>query len=321
MDTINAKPAETVSDKWNKLPSGAHIAVYASAGGVGAIIVAVGLYYCIKQRRRGREENRRYEERMAQERTELEQYRKAGIDPDSLAVENSEYNAKEMRNDGSSFANEYNIPGTPDSTAEEKERAWNAAAVKSGAAGGVAGAFAADSAMRSPMPLLHNGAQSPSADRSFNSSAPQSPYGNIDPRQRTQSPANPVSPMQSPSPGMASSGFALPPVNSQLRSASAPNAQMRGSPRPDLGSGPGIMRTQSPAYMTPGAAPQRSYTADPWRNQSNSTAPSNYSAPGYNNGTRNYSAPGYGGPNNPASNTFYGTQGNYGGGFDNNYWR
>jgi hypothetical protein len=329
VETINAKPAETLAEKWNDLSPVAHIAVYSSAGAVGAIIVAVGLYYCIKQRKRGREENRLYEQRLQAERLELEQFKKAGIDPDSLANEGADYNARDMAKDGSASAGAYNVPGTPDSIADEKERAWGAAAV-----GGAAGVTAA-SAMRSPMPLLHNGAQSPAYDSGFNNSTPQSPNynsqnmynnGSRSPQGgRMQSPAPPVSPMHSPIPGLTSpTSPTFGPGSTASRSFSAPNAQMRASPGPASNMGyDGIVRTQSPAFAAP--TPQRSYTASAgWH--SASTGPGYDGGNGYNN-SNNYSNNnnGYGssrnGPYGGQDNYSRGAPGGQGGGFDNNYWR
>ncbi|CAK7273425.1 hypothetical protein SEPCBS57363_005646 [Sporothrix epigloea] len=333
---INEKPAETLSQKWNNLTPVTHIAVYASAGGVGAIIVAVALYYCIKQRRRGREENRLYEQRLAQERHELEQFQKSGIDPDSFTESGADYNA-DVR---------YDVPPrTPDSIAEEKERAWNAAAL-GGTTRAAAGA-ADSSATPSFIPLLHNSVHNSASDRSF-SPHPQStryntPFddNNYDCK---QSPAPPMSPMRSPvshlpSPTSPSYG----PGSNVTRSFSPSNNQIRASPDAQQGAGGGLSRTQSPAFAAP--TPQRSFTAN-----SNSGWRSDYTAPGYSGGSNNGTSPAptlngtndYGGSNNygnqgynsqrnsprnsPYSrgNDTYDSRGAPGGqgqGFDNNHWR
>ncbi|EPE08083.1 glycoside hydrolase family 16 protein [Ophiostoma piceae UAMH 11346] len=223
------KESETLAQKWNNLSSTAKIAVYASGAGVGALIAAVGLYYCIRQRRRGAEENRLYEERMAQERMELNQLKKDGINPDSLAASGSEYNARDMSKDGMTSGNAYNIPpGTPDSVADEKERAWAAAAgtgVAAGALGGAAvGAGAAAAAQRNGynnVPL-NSPLNSPHLQQQRGASpGPMSPHsGHV-------SPVSPAFPFQS-------------------------NMNM-GSPR---------SQTQSPAFAAP--TPQRSYTGHPF---------------------------------------------------------
>lgn len=321
VETINAKPAESLADKWNNLSPIAHIAVYSSAGAVGAIIVAVGLYYCIKQRKRGREENRLYEQRLQAERLELEQFKKAGINPDSLTNEGADYNARDMAKDASASASAYNVPQTPDSIADEKERAWGAAAV-GGAAGGAAG-FTAASAMRSP-----------AVDRGFNStpqSQSQSPgynnrnmYSNNGSRSpqddRMQSPHPPVSPMHSPIPGLSSplhspTSPTYGPGSTASRSFSAPNAQMRASPGPSSNIAyDNIVRSQSPAFVAP--TPQRSYTANAgWR--SASTGPYD----GGNNNGNNYNSPRNAPSYGNQSNYGHGAPGAQGGGFNNSYWR
>ncbi|CAK7242061.1 MAG: hypothetical protein STHCBS139747_003538 [Sporothrix thermara] len=313
VESMNAKPAETSSQKWKDMSPVAHIAIFASAGAVGAIIIAVGLYYCIKQRQRGREENRLYEQRLEQERLELAQFRKAGIDPDSLQKESgADYNAREMNN---------MPPQTPDSIADEKERAW-------GAAAGAAGGFAAASAMRSPAPVLQNNTRKPTNNNGF-SSIPQSPsydsHFDSNHPNGMQSPAPPVSPMQSPIPGLSSSMSPTHgPGSPASRSFSAPNAQMRASPGPQQGMGGDIPRTQSPAVAAP--TPQRSYTANANAGWSSPSA-----GPGYNDGSNgNYG--GNAGYNGSQQNPYSGGQDDYSGqgapgghghGFDNNnnYWK
>ncbi|OAA60258.1 glycoside hydrolase family 16 protein [Niveomyces insectorum RCEF 264] len=298
LKTLNAKPAESLSEKWDHLSPVAHTAVYASAAGVGAILLACLLYYCIKQRRRGAREARAYEEQLARERLELEQYKKAGIDPDGLTMEGAEYNAHDMSKDGLISSDAYSVPPTPTGFVQESK--WGVA----GAAG------AADApAMRSPVPLLQNGAQSPQHNTNhhgFDFGGGGAFGGNLDPHSnRTQTPAPPISPMRSPSPGMPPS-YSLPP-RPVSRSFSTPNAPMRGSPGPHMGGDPGVMRTQSPAQAMP--TPQRSFTTDTWRGQSNN-AGGGYSAqqPHYGGG----GGPGYGGQ---------GGSGGYGGNMDNNHWR
>ncbi|KIH93792.1 hypothetical protein SPBR_04164 [Sporothrix brasiliensis 5110] len=328
VETINAKPPKTIAEKWNELSPVAHIAIYSSAGALGAIIVAVGIYYCIKQRRRGREENRLYEQRLAAERLELDQFKKAGIDPDSLTHEGTDYNARDMAKNGNASANAYSVPQTPDSVADEKERAWGEAAV-----GGAAGVTAA-SAMRSPMPLLHNGAQSPVNDRGFNNSTPRSAnynsrsmYNNNGSRSphesRMHSPAPPVSPLHSPIPGLPSpTSPTFGPSSTATRSFSAPNAQMRASPGPASNIGyNGIVRTQSPAFAAP--TPQRSYTANAgWRGAN--TGPDYSGSSGYNNYTNNtdssYGNSRNGPPYGGRDQYNQGAPGHQGGGFNNNYW-
>ncbi|CAL5866268.1 uncharacterized protein PFLUO_LOCUS475 [Penicillium psychrofluorescens] len=69
-----AHPPESLSEKWDDLPEGAHIGVYCGAAAAGAlVVVAVGLY-CLKQRRRGRLEHALDDARYNTERNEMETY-------------------------------------------------------------------------------------------------------------------------------------------------------------------------------------------------------------------------------------------------------
>src|SRR5262245_1212407 len=112
----------------------ARTAIYASAAGIGTAFIAFALYYCIKQRRRGAREAKLAEQRQVQDRMELEQYKKAGIDPDSFVVENTEYNAKDMQ--GLADKDSYSVPNTPGGAGAGAggEKAWESAALAGGAA-------------------------------------------------------------------------------------------------------------------------------------------------------------------------------------------
>lgn len=238
-------PEQSISDKFNALPPTAKTAIYASSAGVGAALLAFGLFYCIRQRRRGARENKIAEAKAEQERLEMERFKKSGIDPDSFVDSATEYNAKEMRKDGVSDDNSYSIPNTPAPGANEK---WEkAAAIGVGAA---AGATAAG-AMRSPMPLLRDGAQSPrvtspnTPGNGFNA-----PY--TDRESNTRSPGPTI-----PNLGPASPVGAAAP-NPAFRSFSTPNPNMRnGSPGPNQQFG--MQRTNSPSPVAP--MPQRSFTS------------------------------------------------------------
>ncbi|KAJ6157817.1 extracellular glycosidase [Penicillium chermesinum] len=91
-DDLNKKPSESVSDKWNKLPEGAHIGVYVAAGVVGAIAVAGFLFWCLRQRRNGRLENALGDNQHANERDEMQNYQNDW--------KQSEWRATEWRNSG-----------------------------------------------------------------------------------------------------------------------------------------------------------------------------------------------------------------------------
>jgi hypothetical protein len=235
---INAPPAKSLSEKWNDLPSGTKIGIYAGAAGFVGILFFVGLFYCIRQRRRGARENRAAEARAETERLELERFKKAGIDPDSFTSSASEYNAKEMRRGGVQDDDSYSIADSPAVTTASPldfASSMGPAAV----AGGLGGAGAG--AMRSPV-----------------SARAASPSVYSDRAGSTRSPAPSRHP-QSPGPSMMSptQHYAQP-----NRSYSSPNAQMRmGSPAPSQHGFGGMDRSGSPAPIAH-PQPQRSFTAD-----------------------------------------------------------
>ncbi|KAK1758011.1 concanavalin A-like lectin/glucanase [Echria macrotheca] len=251
-DAITAPPEvpePSVSEKFNALPPTAKTAIYASAAGVGAVILAFALFYCIRQRRRGAREAKIAEAKAEQERLELERFKKAGVDPDSFVDSATEYNAKDMRQGGMSDANSYSVPVSPNDGMNEK---WEKAAAIG--AGGAAGAAAAG-AMRSPMPLLRDGAQSP---RVTSPSTPASGFNTPYTDRSTNA--------RSPGPTIPNIGAVPPPMgaaaNPAMRSFSTPNPNMRASPGPQQ-PGFGGARTNSPAPMVPMATPQpqRSFTS------------------------------------------------------------
>lgn len=245
-----------MAEKWAKLSPTAKIAIYASAAGVGTAIVAWMIFYCIRQRRRGAREAKIAEAKAEAERREIADLRARGINPDSFVVEQTEYDAKEMRRDGTSNGDGYQVPTDPSSPA--------------GAAGAIP---------RSPMPLLREGAQSPRVaspspygggnpayDRSVGpgSASPAYPLNRLD---KASPPPPLVSPLRTPSsPGPGGPGQQQRFGQPAARSFSSPNTQMRvGSPGPrQQGGYGGPQRTQSPAQMAP--QPQRSYTAGGYAN-------------------------------------------------------
>lgn len=255
-DQITAAPAETVSDKWNKLPQTTKMAIYASAGGAGGLLVLWMAFYCIRQRRRGSKEAKIAEGKYQEEQRDLAAYKAAGIDPDSFASETgAEYNAKEMAREGLTSNNSYSVPSPSSPVTNEK---WQGAATF-----GAAGAAAAAGGARSPMPLLHDGAQSPrvGSPGPQNSAYDRSMYNN--------SPANPRSlhgGANSPMPLLSQVRSGSPAINlpqqqfqqQPNRSFSSPNAQMRvGSPGPQQGYGMPPAQNSNPMMAQ---QPQRSFT-------------------------------------------------------------
>lgn len=259
---ITAPPEKSISDKWNDLPNAAKIGIYAGAAGFVGLLAIAAMIYCIRQRRRGAREARAAEARAEAERLELERFKKAGVDPDSFVTSASEYNAKEMRRDGMTDQDSYSVPNSPSLQAVSaasplENNKWDAnaaAALGVGVGAGAAAGAGAASAMRSPVPLLSDGAQSPRvgspgfySDRQGNSRSPAPST-----RQHTQSPG----------PGMRSPTQGFSQLPQPHRSYTSPNAQMRmGSPGPQQGFGDAMQRSGSPAQLAH-PQPQRSFTTD-----------------------------------------------------------
>ncbi|KAL2183679.1 concanavalin A-like lectin/glucanase [Thermothelomyces heterothallicus CBS 203.75] len=163
-EILEKPPEKSLSEKWADLPEGSKIAIYACASGFVGLLFFAGLFYCIRQRRRGAREAKAAEARAEAERLELERYRKAGIDPDSFSSDSQahEYNAKEMRRDGFVDDDSYSVhdspaanPMTPASPLDHRYDSAAAAALGATAA-------APSSPTRSPVvPLLSDHAQSP----------------------------------------------------------------------------------------------------------------------------------------------------------------
>jgi hypothetical protein len=267
-DDITATPPETISDKWNKLPQTSKTAVFASAAGAGGLLVLLMAFYCIRQRRRGAKEARIADAKYQQEQRELAAFKAAGVDPDSFASETgAEYNAKEMAREGLTSNNSYSVP-SPSSQSPTNEK-WQGASTF-GAAGAAA---AAASGARSPMPLLHDGAQSPriaspapqnsSYDRSIYNASPanaRSLHGGA------SSPAPLISPMRTGSPAMPPQQLPQQFQPQPTRSFSSPNAQMRvGSPGPQQAYGMQPLQNPNP-MMSP--QPHRSFTTGGYPPQS-----------------------------------------------------
>jgi hypothetical protein len=264
---ITAPPPETTSDKWNNLSQTAKTAIYASGAGVGAILVALMAFYCIRQRRRGAKQARIAEAKAEEERRELAAFKAAGVNPDSFSgATGAEYNAKEMAREGITSKDSYSVPVSPSSPDHMNEKWQTATAVGASAGFGAAAAGAA----RSNMPLLHEGAQSPRItspppqnsgyDRSIYNSSPagaRSLHGGA------ASPAPLISPMRSASPAMPPQQHGQQFQQQQFqqhpsRSFSSPNAQMRvGSPGPQQAYG--MQPSQNPNPMM-APQPHRSFT-------------------------------------------------------------
>ncbi|KAI1380059.1 glycoside hydrolase family 16 protein [Hypoxylon crocopeplum] len=216
VESINKEPEKSISEKWNELPASTKSGVYAGAGGVGALLFIALIYYSIKQRRRGKQEAALAAQRQEQERMELERFKREGRDPDALAFDGMEYDAK----GGMTTATYAVSDSPPGSSAGPPEKGWDPTG------SGVAAAA---------MPLLRDDAMSPRLASPGPGSAGPMRNNSFASQIRSQSPGMPP---QFPPPAPTS------PVN---RSYSPSNAPMRmGSPGPQAG-GYGVPRMNSPA--------------------------------------------------------------------------
>ncbi|KAI0120692.1 concanavalin A-like lectin/glucanase domain-containing protein [Xylariales sp. AK1849] len=226
VDTINTPPVEedkSLSEKWDGLSDGAKEGVYAGAASVGAIALIALLFYYFKQRRRGQREAALAAKNQETERLELERFKKEGRNPDALNFEGADYDASSMGKGGNVTTAAYSIP-SPESRSNSLHSAEKASAWDPTGSG-------ANSGMRSPMPLLRNGTNSP-GPQGFNGPSRNNSY---------------VSPMQTQSPGMPSS---FPVSASPARQLSSPNPAVRmGSPGPQAGGYSAMDRTASPGPL------------------------------------------------------------------------
>ncbi|KAM7187160.1 concanavalin A-like lectin/glucanase domain containing protein [Naviculisporaceae sp. PSN 640] len=304
-EVVNAPPEKSMAEKWEELPSTAKTAIYAGGAGLGAIIIVLAVFYCIRQRRRGVREAKIAEAKMQEERLELERFKQAGIDPDSFIANGHEYNAKEMREEGLTDKDSYSVPNTAaatPTTASANEK-WQTAAVGVGAAAGAGAgaAVAANGGMRSPMPFLRDGAQSPRSPQSPGFNAPYSdrpaPGAGGYNASFTDRPAN----SNSPAPTMNNYGGARsPPPMGDFRSQS-----------PAMGPGGPAMMGNSPQQQNFPPQPGRSFTSPgPGRMAS----PSPQQQPGFNMAhpqpQRSFTTAGY---PSPQQGAFGGQSGNTGG--------
>lgn len=74
LNELNKVPPETLAQKWEKLGTGAHIGVYVGAAAVGVIGIAAFLFFCLRQRSRGRLEHALDDTRYNEQRTEAQNF-------------------------------------------------------------------------------------------------------------------------------------------------------------------------------------------------------------------------------------------------------
>lgn len=226
---------ESISEKWDALPSTTKTGVYAAAGGVGAIMIVALLFYYFKQRRRGQQEAALAAQAQERERLELEQFKKEGRNPDALVYEGVDYDASSMAKDGIVSTSAYAVPSDSRSNSlhslhamPEKTSGWDPTS-----------AGMASPGMRSAVPLLHSDSQ----NSRVGSPGPQGFNG--PPRSNSYGPMSPVG-SQSP---RAPPSYPLPQSPAQ-RNMSTPNSAMRmGSPGPQAGGYGNMNRMGSPSPM------------------------------------------------------------------------
>ncbi|KAL8645909.1 MAG: hypothetical protein Q9226_007085 [Calogaya cf. arnoldii] len=74
METLNAPPPLTASQRWNKLSPGAKICVGSAVGVTSIVLVALAAFYCVRQRKAGRRERAMADLALESERKELSAY-------------------------------------------------------------------------------------------------------------------------------------------------------------------------------------------------------------------------------------------------------
>ncbi|KAI1261663.1 concanavalin A-like lectin/glucanase domain-containing protein [Xylariaceae sp. FL1019] len=135
-ESINKEPDKSISDKWSELPATTKTGIYAAAGAVGGLLFILLAFYYFKQRRRGATEAAAAAKAYEADRHELDMFKKSGQDPDSLAFDGTAYRGKGAV---SSYGPVPDSDSPPASSHGVAEKAWDPT----------------NSAMPSPMPLLH----------------------------------------------------------------------------------------------------------------------------------------------------------------------
>lgn len=69
---LNKVPPETLAQKWEKLGTGAHVGVFVGAAAVGVMAIGAFLFFCLRQRSKGRLEHALDDTRYNEQRTEAQ---------------------------------------------------------------------------------------------------------------------------------------------------------------------------------------------------------------------------------------------------------
>ncbi|EAU38310.1 conserved hypothetical protein [Aspergillus terreus NIH2624] len=74
VEELNKAPAKSLAEKWAEVPTGGKIGVYVGAAVVGAMLIAGFIFFCLKQRRKGRLEHALDDSKWTAERTEMNNF-------------------------------------------------------------------------------------------------------------------------------------------------------------------------------------------------------------------------------------------------------
>lgn len=208
---------------------GAKIGIYAAIGVVSALAVGTLIFYYIRQRRLGAAEAKLADEKAAAERSEIQDLRSRGIDPDGFREHGQEIGPNADMSPPGTAGNPFNHPD--DSRPGSRHPTVPGAAFAAGAAGAAAGSYAQSHAAAPRTPTSPPGGyHNANANAGFDFGVPSSPAASHRQVSRTQSDMMPPHAPQSPMRGPA-------------RSATADPYRM-GSPGPQQGYG--LNRMQSP---------------------------------------------------------------------------
>ncbi|KAL4921839.1 concanavalin A-like lectin/glucanase domain-containing protein [Aspergillus aurantiobrunneus] len=74
LEEINKPPPKSMSEKWDELPQGAKVGVYVGAAAGGSILLALFIFFFIRQRKKGRLEHALDDSKFNAERTEMNDF-------------------------------------------------------------------------------------------------------------------------------------------------------------------------------------------------------------------------------------------------------
>lgn len=73
-EVINKEPEKTLAEKWAEVPTGGKIGVYVGSAAAGAMLIAGFIFFCLRQRRKGRLEHALDDTKWNSERTEMNNF-------------------------------------------------------------------------------------------------------------------------------------------------------------------------------------------------------------------------------------------------------